>query len=101
MFKRWFSNSRNADLRAVAALPGVGIRVVGVGGGGGNAVRRMADGGLHGVDFLVLNTDVQALRSFRDHTDVRDRTDRHERHGIWRTPRRRTPCHARKQSAGL
>ena len=65
MFNRWFSNSRNADPRAAAALPGVGIRVVGVGGGGGNAVRRMADGGLHGVDFLVLNTDVQALRSFR------------------------------------
>ena len=65
MFNRWFSNSRNADPRAAAALPGVGIRVVGVGGGGGNAVRRMADGGLRGVDFLVLNTDVQALRSFR------------------------------------
>ena len=64
MFKRWFSSSWNADPRA-AALPCVGIRVVGVGGGGGNAVRRMADGGLHGVDFLVLNTDVQALRSFR------------------------------------
>ena len=65
MFKRWFSNSWNADPRDVAAPSDVGIRVVGVGGGGGNAVRRMADGGLRGVDFLVLNTDVQALRSFK------------------------------------
>ena len=65
MFKRWFSASRYADPHDDAALPGVGIRVVGVGGGGGNAVRRMADRGLRGVDFLVLNTDVQALRTFK------------------------------------
>ena len=66
MFNRWFNRSRNVDPRNDAASPpGVGIRVVGVGGGGGNAVRRMSDCGLGGVDFLVLNTDVQALRSFR------------------------------------
>ena len=40
----------------------VSIRVVGVGGGGGNAVRRMAESGLNGVRYLVVNTDIQALR---------------------------------------
>lgn len=37
------------------------IRVLGVGGGGSNAVDRMIDAGLRGVDFVALNTDAQAL----------------------------------------
>ncbi|MDA8102460.1 MAG: cell division protein FtsZ [Nitrospiraceae bacterium] len=37
------------------------IRVVGIGGGGGNAVNRMIDAGLRGVEFIVVNTDAQAL----------------------------------------
>jgi len=37
------------------------IRVVGVGGGGSNAVNRMITEGLHGVDFIAVNTDAQAL----------------------------------------
>jgi len=37
------------------------IKVVGVGGGGGNAINRMIDGGLTGVDFIAANTDMQAL----------------------------------------
>lgn len=37
------------------------IRVVGVGGGGANAVNRMIAEGLHGVDFIAVNTDAQAL----------------------------------------
>ncbi len=37
------------------------IRVVGVGGGGSNAVNRMIDEGLSGVDFVAVNTDAQAL----------------------------------------
>jgi cell division protein FtsZ len=40
---------------------GAKIRVVGVGGGGGNAVNSMIKKGLHGVDFFAVNTDVQAL----------------------------------------
>jgi len=40
---------------------GARIRVVGVGGGGGNAVNSMIDKGLAGVDFVIINTDVQAL----------------------------------------
>ena len=42
---------------------GARIKVIGVGGGGGNAVNRMARAGLDGVEFIVANTDVQALRS--------------------------------------
>ncbi len=38
------------------------IKVVGVGGGGGNAVNTMIRCGLEGVDFVTANTDVQALR---------------------------------------
>lgn len=37
------------------------IKVVGVGGGGGNAVNRMVAAGLNGVEFISINTDVQAL----------------------------------------
>ena len=43
------------------ARRGAKIKVVGVGGGGGNAVNRMVDVGLAGVEFIVANTDVQAL----------------------------------------
>jgi len=42
---------------------GARIKVVGVGGGGSNAVARMIDEGLEGVDFHIMNTDVQALAS--------------------------------------
>src|SRR5436305_8206220 len=44
------------DVRA-----GARIKVVGVGGGGSNAVNRMVRVGLEGVEFVVANTDVQAL----------------------------------------
>jgi len=37
------------------------LKVFGVGGGGGNAVNRMVEAGLRGVDFIVANTDAQAL----------------------------------------
>ena len=41
------------------------IKVIGVGGGGSNAVNRMVGSGLDGVEFIVANTDLQALRSNR------------------------------------
>ena len=37
------------------------IKVIGVGGGGVNAVNRMIDAGLKGVEFIAVNTDAQAL----------------------------------------
>src|SRR5919201_4713819 len=42
---------------------GARIKVIGVGGGGGNAVNRMVQSGLEGVEFIVANTDMQALKS--------------------------------------
>ena len=42
---------------------GANIRVVGVGGGGSNAVTTMIEGGMSGVEFVVANTDIQALNS--------------------------------------
>jgi len=39
------------------------IKVIGVGGGGSNAVNRMIQAGIKGVEFLVTNTDVQAMRT--------------------------------------
>jgi cell division protein FtsZ len=44
--------------------PGAVIKVIGVGGGGGNAVNQMVEDGINGVDFIAVNTDVQALRNF-------------------------------------
>src|SRR5262245_33665367 len=44
---------------------GARIKVVGVGGGGGNAVSRMIASGLQGIEFIAVNTDLQALRSNR------------------------------------
>ena len=39
------------------------IKVVGVGGGGGNAINRMIQSGMHGVEFIAINTDSQALET--------------------------------------
>ena len=41
----------------------VTIKVIGVGGGGGNAVNRMIEGGMQGVEFISINTDAQALKN--------------------------------------
>jgi cell division protein FtsZ len=48
--------------------PGALIKVVGVGGGGGNAIDRMVAAGVCGVEFLALNTDQQALSKSRAST---------------------------------
>jgi len=46
-------------------ITGAKIKVIGVGGGGGNAINRMIEAGIEGVQFLVANTDLQALKSSR------------------------------------
>jgi cell division protein FtsZ len=48
-----------------AAPQGARIKVVGVGGGGGNAVNRMIDARLAGIEFIAVNTDCQALHANR------------------------------------
>ena len=50
------------DCRAV-------IKVIGVGGGGGNAINTMEGKGIRGVEFIAANTDVQALENSR--ADIR------------------------------
>jgi cell division protein FtsZ len=42
---------------------GANIKVIGIGGGGGNAINRMIEAGIEGVDFIAVNTDLQALSS--------------------------------------
>lgn len=42
---------------------GAKIKVIGIGGGGGNAVKRMIEAGIEGVEFIAVNTDLQALNS--------------------------------------
>jgi cell division protein FtsZ len=46
------------------------IKVIGVGGGGGNAVSHMADSGIEGVEFICVNTDAQALKNSRSRTSL-------------------------------
>lgn len=59
------------------------IKVVGVGGGGTNAVNRMVEAGVQGVEFIAVNTDRQALLM------VRRRQDHPYRRGDHARPRRR------------
>ncbi len=47
------------------STPGANIKVVGVGGGGCNAVNRMIEAGIEGVEFIAVNTDVQDLDKSR------------------------------------
>jgi cell division protein FtsZ len=45
---------------------GAVLKVLGVGGAGGNAINRMIDEGLQGVDFIAINTDIQDLSNIRE-----------------------------------
>ncbi len=49
---------------------GAKIKVIGVGGGGNNAVQTMIEGGLSGVDFIVANTDRQCLEATKADTKI-------------------------------
>ena len=51
------------ELEFDSNLNGAVIKVIGVGGAGNNAVNRMIDEGVKGVEFIVANTDIQALQS--------------------------------------
>lgn len=59
------NNKVKPRLRTMEITPEVtpvaNIKVIGVGGGGGNAVNRMIKAGLKGIDFITVNTDAQAL----------------------------------------
>jgi len=49
---------------------GARIKVIGIGGGGGNAVNRMIDEHLEGVEFISINTDSQALLTSKSDVKV-------------------------------
>ena len=53
--------TNNQTPAARSAVNPTKIKVVGVGGGGGNAVNRMIKAGLSGVEFWLMNTDLQVL----------------------------------------
>jgi len=54
-------NGLNITFADNPPVSGACIKVIGVGGGGGNAVNRMIESGIEGVEFLVANTDLQVL----------------------------------------
>ena len=52
------------------ATQGTVIKVVGVGGAGGNAVQHMINKGVSGVEFICANTDAQALKASKAHNII-------------------------------
>jgi cell division protein FtsZ len=82
------------------------IKVVGVGGGGVNAVNRMIEVGLKGVEFIAMNTDAQAL--LMSDADVKLDVGRELTRGlgagadpeVGRRPPRTTPRRSRRSSSG-
>ena len=63
------TNAKNNEQQRAEAF--ARIKVIGVGGGGSNAVNRMMDEGIQGVEFIVANTDAQALVLTKSPTRVR------------------------------
>src|ERR1700681_3824627 len=59
-----------ADAKRFVPEHAATIKVIGLGGGGCNAVNRMIEAGLSGVDFFSINTDVQALRNSKTNNTV-------------------------------
>ena len=55
----------------VEVAPGARIKVIGVGGGGGNAINTMINEGMEGVEFIAANTDIQALHRNLAPTKIR------------------------------
>ena len=65
------TNAKNKNNEQERAEAFARIKVIGVGGGGSNAVNRMMDEGIQGVEFIVANTDAQALVLTKSPTRVR------------------------------
>ena len=60
--KNLFANTKRKNLEVTPDLsPVANIKVIGVGGGGGNAVNRMIKSEVNGIEFIAVNTDAQAL----------------------------------------
>ncbi len=65
---------------------GAVIKVIGVGGGGGNAINRMIEEGVSGVEFIAANTDVQALRRLKSRYSYSTWAKIDSRFGCWCQP---------------
>lgn len=68
-------DAANEELEPTMVMPSLDIvpariKVIGVGGGGGNAVNRMIDANLRGIEFVAANTDLQALAKCRARTKI-------------------------------
>jgi cell division protein FtsZ len=63
-------NSSKLKFHLVEDKVGAKIKVLGIGGGGGNAVNRMIESGIEGVEFIAVNTDLQALSDNRAGTKL-------------------------------
>ena len=64
-------NNNNNDDSNITMMDGTAtIKVIGVGGAGNNAVNRMIDAGIKGVDFIAVNTDRQALQTSKAKTKI-------------------------------
>ena len=72
-------------------ITGARIKVIGVGGGGGNAVNRMIEAGIEGIEFLVANTDLQALK----------RSLRADQDSAWRQADARAWARAQTRTSGV
>jgi cell division protein FtsZ len=72
LFLPWgLSSSPAGDkVRARECDNGATIKVIGIGGGGGNAINNMINASLMGVDFIAANTDAQALEVSKAHTKL-------------------------------
>lgn len=83
---------------ASSAISPCVIKVIGVGGGGGNAVMRMIDTGVSGVEFIAINTDLQALDRFDGIAASlnigEDRRGEERREGTAAKILRETPAHS-------
>src|SRR5512147_900905 len=64
-------DSTNKQVEEKGAEAFARIKVIGVGGGGTNAVNRMIDEGIQGVEFIAVNTDAQALMLAKSKTRIR------------------------------
>jgi cell division protein FtsZ len=63
-------SSGKLKFHLVEDMIGAKIKVLGIGGGGGNAVNRMIETGIEGVEFIAINTDLQALSNNRAGTKL-------------------------------
>ena len=75
---------------------GAYIKVIGVGGGGGNAINTMIAAGLQGVEFVAANTDLQALETAQ--ADIRLQLGANLTRGLGLEPTQRLAGRQRKKT---